>query len=570
MKRKMIGEILVEEGLITQEDLERVLGSRSDTSEPLGALLVRLGMVTEKDKTRCIGKQYGVEFVDLANKEADPEVGRLISHTTALRFKSIPIAKDTTSISVAMVNPLDVTAIDEIYLATGLNVEPVIAVEDDIMETIFKCFGAGDDVAEIIGEAIKDAGIGEIKVAEEEEKEAEISLTELREMVEGAPVVRLVNALIGRAIAARASDIHIEPEVNRVRVRFRVDGMLHEAMAIPKDLQYSVISRIKVMGNMDIAERRVPQDGRITLIAQPGEYDFRISTYPAVHGENVVIRILDKSNARIGLNKLGFQDDILQQFEALIHRPYGMILVCGPTGSGKTTTLYSALNAINSVERHIITIEDPVEYQLPGIVQANVNKRAGVTFASGLRTIVRQDPDVVMVGEVRDSETADIAIEAALTGHLVFSTIHANDSGGSISRLVDMGIEPFLVASSLIAVVSQRLVRIVCPRCKVPYTPQEDVLNRLNLPLQTDGSFTYNKGVGCEYCGRSGYRLRVGIFELMAISDKVRELIMAKESSADIRKAAQKEGMRSLQEDGVQKILRGFTTIEEVVRATHQ
>ena len=571
MKHKLFGDILVEEGLISRDDLERVLGNRSDTSEPLGVLLVRMGLVSEKDKTRCVGKQHGIPFVDLSKTEIDPDIGRSISHSMALRYKAIPIEKDETSISVAMANPLDVTAMDEIYLETGLKIEPYIAVEDEIMEAIFRCFGAGEDVAEIIGEAIKDAEFDEtFRVAEDDEKETEISLTELKQMVEGAPVVRLVNALIGKAIAARASDIHIEPETNRVRVRFRVDGILSEAMTIPKDLQYSVVSRIKVMGNMDIAERRMPQDGRITLIAQPGEFDFRISTYPAVYGENVVIRILDKNNARIGLNKLGFQDDVLQQFEGLIHRPYGMVLVCGPTGSGKTTTLYSALNAINSVERHIITIEDPVEYQLTGIIQANVNKRAGVTFASGLRTIVRQDPDVVMVGEIRDTETAEIAIEAALTGHLVFSTIHSNDSAGTISRLIDMGIEPFLVASSLIVIVSQRLVRVVCPRCKMPYTPSEDVLNRLNLPINTDGKFTYNKGMGCESCGRTGYRSRLGIFELMGISDRIREMIMSKQSAAEIRKIARTEGMRTLQEDAVQKVLQGLTTIEEVIRATHQ
>ncbi len=570
MRHRMLGDILVDEGLITRERLDEVLGSRTDASEPLGQVLVRMGLISEKDKVRCIGVQHGIPFVDLANREVEPEVGRLITHTIALRFKAIPVEKDTTVLSVAMANPLDVTAIDEMRLTTGLNVEPMISVEDDIMEAIFRCFGAGEDVTDIIGEAIKDVEVGEIQVADDDEKEAEFSLTELKEMVEGAPVVRLVNALIGKAIAARASDIHIEPEVGRVRVRFRVDGMLTEAMSIPKDLQHSVISRIKVMGNMDIAERRAPQDGRITLIAHQGQFDFRISTYPAVYGENVVIRILDKNNARIGLNRLGLQDDVLQPFETLIHRPYGMILVCGPTGSGKTTTLYSALNAINSVERHIITIEDPVEYQLPGIVQANVNKRAGVTFASGLRTIVRQDPDVVMVGEIRDTETAEIAVEAALTGHLVFSTIHSNDSAGTISRLVDMGIEPFLVASSIIAIISQRLVRIVCPRCKMSYTPQEDVLKRLKLPIQTDGTFTYSKGTGCESCSRSGYKGRIGIYELMEVSDKLRELVMAKESSAEIKRQARAEGMRTIQEDAVQKILQGMTTIEEVVRVTHQ
>lgn len=339
-------------------------------------------------------------------------------------------------------------------------------------------------------------------------------------------------------------------------------------MNIPKDLQAPVISRIKVMGGMDVAERRAPQDGRITLIARPQEYDFRISTYPAVHGENVVIRVLEKSAARITLDSLGFHPDVAAEFSRMTQAPYGMILACGPTGAGKTTSLYAALNALNTVERNILTIEDPVEYQLPGVVQANVNRKAGLTFATGLRTIVRQDPDVILVGEIRDSETAEIAVEAALTGHLVLSTLHANDSAGAIARLIDMQVEPFLVASSVLGLLSQRLVRTVCPRCASPFVVSNDLLQQLRLPVTSEDLTGAMKGAGCEQCGRTGYKGRIGIYELLRMDDDIRSAVIARNSAAAIKQIAVNKGMRTLREDALWKVKSGLTTIEEVVRVT--
>jgi type IV pilus assembly protein PilB len=562
-----ITDILVEEGLVNAEQLSEILGARTDTTEPIGDLLVRLGRISEKDRIRCVAKQRGVAFINLAKLEVEPDIARLIPHSIALRRKCVPVSRDGNTLMLAMTNPLDIGAIDEVHMTTGLEVEPMIATEDDIREAILRSYGAGDDMSEIIGEAIKGVEPTDIKVAEEEtERDAEYSLTELKEMVEGAPVVKLVNAIISKAIAARASDIHIEPETRRVRVRFRVDGLLTEAMSIPKDLQHSVASRIKVMGSMDIAERRAPQDGRITLVTQAGHYDFRISTYPAIHGENVVIRILDKSTANIGIVNLGMKPDVMERFRQLIERPHGMILASGPTGSGKTTSLYAALHELNSIERNIITIEDPVEYQLPGVVQANVNPKAGVTFASGLRTIVRQDPDVVLVGEIRDSETAGIATEAALTGHLVLSTIHTNDAAGAVSRLMDMGIDAFLIASSLIGVSAQRLVRVICPKCSAPYEPPERMLSLVGIdPAER---IEYRMGNGCEYCSRTGYRGRQGIFEVLTVTPGIQELILAKASAGEIRQRAAAEGMETLRQAAVEKLRQQVTTPPEVLRVT--
>lgn len=559
--------VLLDEGLITPKELDAALAMRTDVGEDIGEFLVRLGMISERDRVRCVGIQHGIQFVELSGKQLDPEVAKLIPHSMALRHKAIPIERSQDILKVAMANPLDVQAVDDIAQVTGLEPLPLIAVEDEILEAIFTCFGAAGDVSDIIVEAIKDAD-AEVKVREEEPEETEANVADLKDLAGGAPVVRLVNALIARAIAERASDIHIEPETSRVRVRLRIDGILHEVMNIPKDLQSPVISRIKVMAGMDVAERRAPQDGRITLIARPQEYDFRISTYPAVHGENVVIRVLEKSAAQITLDKLGLQPDVAEQFTRMVHAPYGMILTCGPTGAGKTTTLYAALNMINTVERNIITIEDPVEYQLPGVVQANVNRKAGLTFATGLRTMVRQDPDVILVGEIRDSETAEIAVEAALTGHLVLSTLHANDSAGAAARLIDMQVEPFLVASSIIGLLSQRLVRTVCPRCATPFTPSDELIRQLNLGVSAADLEGAMKGTGCEQCGRTGYKGRTGIYELLKMDDDIRSAIIARSSAATIRQIAIEKGMRTLRQDALEKVKAGLTTIEEVIRVT--
>ena len=559
--------VFLDEGILTPQELDRALAMRTDVGENIGSFLVRVGMISENDRVRCTGLQHGIQFVELTPSAIDPEIARLIPHTMALRYKVLPVERSHDLLKVAMVNPLDVQAVDDIAAATGLEPLPMIALEDQILESIFHCFGAAGDISDIIVEAIKDAD-AEVKIREEEPEEADDNVADIKDLAGGAPVVRLVNALIARAIAERASDIHIEPEAGRVRVRLRVDGILHEVMNVPKDLQSPVISRIKVMGGMDVAERRAPQDGRITLIARPQEYDFRISTYPAIHGENVVIRVLEKSAAQITLDKLGLQPDVAQEFTRMTQAPYGMILSCGPTGAGKTTSLYAALNMINTVERNILTIEDPVEYQLQGVIQANVNRKAGLTFATGLRTIVRQDPDVILVGEIRDSETAEIAVEAALTGHLVFSTLHANDSAGAVARLIDMEVEPFLVASSIVGLISQRLLRTVCSRCANPFVPSNEILEQLGLGIDASQLKGAMKGQGCEQCGRTGYKGRTGVFELLRMDDDIRAAVIARSSAAAIKQIAVSKGMRALRQDGLEKVRAGFTTIEEVIRVT--
>ena len=535
---RTFSDILLEESLVAPDELARILGQRDNTAEPIGDLLVRLGVITEKDRVRCVGKQIGVPFVDLARNELDTNAARLISHGLALRIHALPIERSDSAISVAMANPLDITAIDELHAHTKLEIDPVIATEEDIREGIFRAFGAYDDLGELVGEAVRGIDPNEIRITDEETVETELNLNQLKEISEGAPVVRLVNAIITRAIASRASDIHIEPERHRVRVRFRVDGLLQEAMIMPKDLQHPFVSRLKIIASMDIAERRAPQDGRLTLRTSSGEYDFRISTYPSLHGENVVIRILDRNAGKVALSNLGMPPETYNKLDALIHRPHGMILACGPTGAGKTTTLYACLNAINSVERNIMTIEDPVEYQVAGIVQGNVNAKVNMTFATGLRTLVRQDPDVILVGEIRDAETARIAVEAALTGHLVLSTIHANDAPGAITRLLDMGVEPFLIASALVASVSQRLVRLICPRCTQPYMPEAPLIEAIGCGhLLLEDGFQFQRGIGCDACGRTGYKGRGGVYELMEVNAEVRRLILAQASTQEIKAA---------------------------------
>ncbi|MHB9036219.1 MAG: GspE/PulE family protein [Armatimonadota bacterium] len=563
----MLTSVFLEQGVITGKELDAALALRTDVAEDIGEFLVRLQMISERDRVRCVGIQHGIQYVELSGPDMDSEIAKVIPHAMALRYKAVAVDRTQDVVRVAMANPLDVQAIDDIAQVTGLEPIPLIAVEDDILEAIFHCFGAAGDISDIIVEAIKDAD-AEVKIREDEPEDNDSNVAELRDLAGGAPVVRLVNAMIARAIAERASDIHIEPEAGRMRVRLRVDGILHEVMNVPKDLQSPVISRIKVMAGMDVAERRAPQDGRITLVARPQEYDFRISTYPAIHGENVVIRVLEKSAAQITLDKLGLSPDVAADFSRMTHAPYGMILACGPTGAGKTTSLYAALNTINSPERHIITIEDPVEYQLSGVVQANVNRKAGLTFATGLRTMVRQDPDVILVGEIRDSETAEIAVEAALTGHLVLSTLHANDSSGAAARLIDMGVEPFLVASSVVGLLSQRLIRTICPRCATQFIITDGLLSQLKLDVSAAELAGAMKGAGCEQCGRTGYKGRMGIYELLRMDDDIRAAIIARSSAAAIRQIAMKKGMLTLREDALEKVKQGMTTIEEVMRVT--
>jgi type IV pilus assembly protein PilB len=561
---KPIGEIFVEEGYLSNEELKQILQTRTDTTEPLGDLLVRLGKISVKQKLKCMGLQMGVPFVDLARMEVDPEAARIIPHAAAIRLLAVPVEKSEVAATVAMVNPLDLAALDELTTITGIDIDPVLATEEDVRDAIFRSFGAYDDLGEIVGEAVRGVDTEGLKLARAEEEESPVNVVELKEVVEGAPVIKLVNALMTRAISMRASDIHIEPQQKKVRVRLRIDGLLQEVMTVPKDLRHPLVSRIKVLANLDIAERRVPQDGRSTLMSPHGEYDLRVSTYPSVYGETVVIRLLDKHAAMIDMSKLGMSEETLSRLIPRLDEPQGMVLVTGPTGSGKTTTLYAAIHHLNSIYRNIITIEDPVEYQLEGIVQGNVNPKAGVTFAAGLRAILRQDPDVILVGEVRDGETASISIEAALTGHMVLTSLHANDSAAALTRMIDMGIEPFLLASSVTCSVAQRLVRLICPKCVEDYDPELQILNKLGLPTDR----RYNRGRGCEYCARSGFRGRTGIYEILEVDSDIRRMVLAGKQSGEIRAHAESQGMHTLRADARRKVLEGQTTVDEVMRVT--
>lgn len=565
---KDIGELLIEGGFITSRQLDKAKNKMAQTNDPLQKILVSLGFVSEKDITEVIGQQMGVDFVDLEERELEPDLARSIPEHLAHRYKVIPVAQHDNKLTLAMVDPLNVIAIDDIRLITGFDIEPVIATEEAIQKTINRLFGVTDIAT--VQETVKDISATDFGPVEVEDNvEEEIALDKLKEMVDEAPIVRVVNLIISQAINDKASDIHIEPDAKQVRVRYRVDGVLHDVMNPPKHIQAPMISRIKIMANLDIAERRVPQDGKIHLRHDNREYDLRVSTCPTVHGEKVVMRILDKSSVLLGLNKLGFYPETQKEFEAAVEKPYGMILVTGPTGSGKSTTLYATMNKLNTESVNIMTIEDPVEYQIAGLNQVQVNEKAGLTFAGALRSFLRQDPDIVLVGEIRDEETATIAIEAALTGHLVLSTLHTNDSAGAVTRLVEMGVEPFLCASSVIAVQAQRLARLICPNCKESYTPPVESIKQFGLAAFTDTDIAFYRGRGCDHCKMTGYRGRMGIFELLTVTDRIRGLILQRASSSEIKQCAIEEGMRTMQDDGLRKVLDGITTIEECLRVVY-
>lgn len=570
----LTGEVFLAEGLITEEQLllaeekQRELGH----AEPIGRILVNLGFVTERDRVRCLGKAWGIPFVDVADKVAEPEALQLLSAQLAKRFKALPLKVMDRKLLVAMANPLDVFIIDELRMVTGLEIEAAIAVEDDLVNAISQNYRAEGNMTDLLEGVMKDFD-GNIDIASADEEE--LTEAELREMGEDAPIIRLASLIINTAIADRASDIHIEPRRGGVVVRARIDGVMREMMQLPKKVAAPLTSRFKIMSNMDIAEKRVPQDNRISAMVNGKEYDFRVSTLPVVHGEKIVLRVLDKTGINVGLSKLGLLEHNLKLLEDMANRSYGIILVTGPTGSGKSTTLYSLLNKLSTGETNIITIEDPVEYELEGINQCNVNNKAGMTFAAGLRAMLRQDPDVIMVGEMRDTETATIAMEAALTGHLVLSTLHTNDAPSAPTRLIEMGVEPFLISSSIIGVLAQRLVRTICPHCKEAYTATRESLIRYGFPVpeevatDTGGELTLFRGVGCERCKGAGYKGRTGVHELMAINDAIRDEILRKSPSHVLRKLALENGMRTLQMDAVTKILMGITTVDEVLRVIY-
>lgn len=573
MQKMTIGQIFISEGLIDDAQLATALEKQNQSAvhEPIADVLVNMGLISEKDKACCLGKQWGVEYIDLAEYQFDQDILKLIPQELARRHNIIPLKIENNKVLLAMKNPLDVYAIDEIRLITGLDVDPVIALQDSIQRAIGDCYknNSSESTEAAVSELIGGLDVSSLALTGAASHTDEVSVEELRELSEEAPVIRLANLILTRGIQDRCSDIHLEPGRTSLRVRYRLDGILHDGMIVPRRAQSSLISRLKIMSEMDIAEKRAPQDGRISATVDGRQYDFRVSTLPSVYGEKVVLRILDKSSIMVGLNKLGFLTQTRDLFESIINRTYGVILVTGPTGSGKSTTLYSVLSKLNSGEKNILTIEDPVEYELAGITQTQVNTRAGLTFASGLRTMLRQDPDIIMLGEIRDKETATIATEAALTGHLVLSTLHTNDAPGAITRLMDMGIEPFLIASSVIGVLAQRLLRLICPKCKESYVPPKDALKRLDMEVDDGTEITFSRGRGCDYCKGTGYKGRIGIYELMPITDNIRDMILVKESSYRIKETAVKEGMRTLRDDAMEKILLELTTLEESLRVIY-
>lgn len=561
---KQVQQVLVQEGLIDQELLRRAEQSAQTTQEDLGRILIKMGAISEKEWIKVRSKVLNIPFVELSELKLDLDVVKLLPQKIADRLKMIPVSQEGDKLAVAMANPLDVIAIDEAKLVTGLDIEPLFASEDEIAGAITDYYGIGMSILEGGGASELEEAVKEVQVSDSEDLEAQ----QLRELVEEAPVVRLVNLIIQQAIKEKASDIHVEPLKSALRIRYRIDGILHEIMSPPKAIHSVLVSRLKILANMDIAERRIPQDGRIELMVAKKQYDFRVSTYPTIFGEKVVLRILDKSGTMIGLDKLGFPAATQALFEDFIDNPYGILLVTGPTGSGKTTTLYSALNRLNSIEKNIITIEDPIEYQMDGINQIQVNPKAGLRFDNALRAIVRQDPDIMMVGEIRDTGTAEIAINAALTGHFVLSTLHTNDAPGAPIRLIDMGVEPYLVASAIVAVLAQRLVRTVCTNCREPYEASSKLLERFGYRTERE-KLTLYRGKGCEFCRGSGYSGRMGIFELMSMDDVLREMIVQMRSAVVLKEQARKLGMKTLKEDCLERVLAGETTIEEALRVVY-
>jgi type IV pilus assembly protein PilB len=552
-RRKMLGEILVGAGLITEEQLAQAMELQKQSHERLGRVLIGMGVGTEKDIALAIAKQLGLEFVDLDDVVPDEEALCALPEHLARRYQLIPLEVKDGKMKLGMVDPLDVLAIDDVRRQVTQAIHPVVIAHDGFLRVLSQYPALDDGVK---------AMIQEIKGQPSEDMELE----SLRKLVDEAPVVRLVNLIILQAVRQRASDIHIEAQETRVRVRYRIDGALYNVMTPPRHIHNAIISRVKIMADMDIAERRLPQDGRIQLKVENRDIDLRVSTIPTVFGEKVVLRILDKGRTVVGIEKIGLVADNRDRFESMLTKPYGIILLTGPTGSGKTTTLYTILNQLNATDTNIVTIEDPVEYQLGGINQVQVNPKAGLTFANGLRSFLRQDPDIIMVGEIRDEETARIAIHAALTGHLVLSTLHTNDAPTSVTRLVDMGIEPFLVASSLIGVIAQRLVRVLCERCKQAYTPPAEVLQRLGAPMLTaDGQVPVYRPVGCDMCTKIGYKGRIGIFEIMIVDETIQTLVTQRAPIAEIKAQAIKAGMWTLAEDGLEKVILGVTSPEEVL-----
>jgi type II secretion system protein E len=553
MTDHLLGNVLVRNGNLSPDQLAEGMARAVQEAAPLGDVLARLGYVSPEEILQAISDYLGLPVVSLAEMPPDPAAVGLVPREFALRRQALPLSIKEGTLTVALGNPMDLQIVDDLRLATGMPVRPVVAPAAEIRRALEQF---------AMEQMIQDVSEGEAEFGADEGAD----IADLQKMAREALVVQLVNMIIHQAVQERASDIHVEPFERQLKVRYRIDGVLREVSSPPKRLQAATISRIKILAELNIAERRLPQDGRIRLRVSGRQIDIRVSTIPTLYGESVVMRILDKSTALLGLEELGMPAEPLSRFRKLITRPHGILLVTGPTGSGKTTSLYAALSEIYSEEKKIITIEDPVEYQLSGVNQIHVRPQIGLTFASGLRSIVRQDPDVIMVGEIRDSETAEIAIQAALTGHLVFSTLHTNDAAGAIARLLDMGAEPYLVASSLIGSVAQRLVRQICPQCKEVAQYSDATLREIGIDPEGPERHGLRRGAGCEACGRTGYRRRLGVFELLPIDDTVRQMIVDRTPATLIKQYGVSQRMQTLMMDGREKALAGITTLDEVVR----
>jgi len=566
-----LGEMLLKAGLVTQEQLTAALENQKKGGGKLGYNLVKLGFVSEDDITQLLSEQYGVPSINLRHFEIDEQVCKLIPAEVAQKYLIMPVNRTGATLTIAMVDPTNVFAMDDIKFMTGYNVEPVVASEIAIREAIDQYYGSTHSIElkKVMDEMAETEAGEDLEVLEEEE---ELDLQRLEAASEDAPVVKLVNIILTDSIKKSASDIHLEPYEKDFRVRFRIDGVLYEIMHPPLKLRDAIISRLKIMSKLDISEKRLPQDGRIkikvNISGKPKEVDYRVSVLPTLFGEKIVLRLLDKNALMLDMTRLGFEPESLGKFEKAILKPYGMVLVTGPTGSGKTNTLYSSINRINTPETNIITAEDPVEFNLSGINQVQIKEQIGLNFAAALRSFLRQDPNIILVGEIRDFETAEIAVKAALTGHLVLSTLHTNDAPSTINRLMNMGIEPFLVSTSVNLICAQRLVRRICKECREEIHMPVQALADIGFTPEETMSMKLFKGRGCSNCNNTGYRGRIGLYEVMDISDDIRELILSGASSIELKRRAIEEGMISLRGSGLKKLRDGVTTVEEVVRET--
>ena len=564
-----IGDLLVKEKVISGDQLTQALDFQKKNGGRLGSCLVKLSFVSEEDVTTFLSRQYGVPSINLSYFEVDKEIAKLIPEDTARRYEVLPLSRVGSSLTIAMVDPTNVFAMDDIKFMTGFNIEPVVASEAAIQESIKKIYGAeGDSVKNMMAELEKT----EDGALEMEAETADLDMAALEKAADEAPVVKLVNVILTEIVRRAGSDIHMEPYEKEYRIRYRIDGQLQTIMNPPIKLRDAIISRIKIMAKLDISEKRLPQDGRIMLKmnmdGKKKQLDYRVSILPTLWGEKVCIRLLDKENLRLDMTKLGFEPESLERFQEAVLKPYGMVLVTGPTGSGKTNTLYSSIALLNKPDTNILTAEDPVEFQLPGINQVQMKENIGLNFAAALRSFLRQDPNIILVGEIRDFETAEIAIKAALTGHLVLSTLHTNDAPATISRLMNMGIEPFLVATSVHLICAQRLIRRICEACKVEEHMSQDAMIDVGFTPEEAKTVKVMKGAGCDVCRGSGCKGRCGLYEVLKISDEIRELILVGASSLEIRRKAIEQGMITLRRSGLRKVMLGMAPLEEVVRET--